>query len=44
MSPETFEHKDLTDRALNTAQALGAGYADVRVVRRREESISVKTG
>jgi TldD protein len=44
VSPETFEHKDLTDRALNTAEALGAGYADVRVVRRREESISVKTG
>jgi TldD protein len=44
VSPETFEHKDLTDRALNTAQVLGAGYADVRVVRRREESIAVKTG
>src|SRR5512141_40093 len=36
--------RDLTDRALNTAQALGASYADARVVRRREESIAVKTG
>jgi len=36
--------RDLTDRALNMAQTLGASYADVRVVRRREESISVKTG
>src|SRR2546423_11105722 len=36
--------RDLTDRALNTAQALGASYADVRVVRRREESIAIKTG
>jgi TldD protein len=44
VSPETSELRDLTDRALNTAQALGAGYADVRVVRRREESITIKTG
>jgi TldD protein len=44
VSPETSELRDPTDRALNTAQALGAGYADVRVVRRREESIAVKTG
>src|SRR5512135_3223071 len=36
--------RDLTDRALNTAQALGASYADTRVVRRREESIAIKTG
>jgi TldD protein len=36
--------KDLTDRALDTAAQLGATYADVRVVRRRDESISVKTG
>jgi TldD protein len=36
--------RDLTDRALNAAQVAGASYADVRVVRRREESISVKTG
>jgi len=36
--------KDLTDRALDTAAQLGATYADVRVVLRREESISVKTG
>jgi len=36
--------KDLTDRALDTANQLGASYADVRVVRRRDESISVKSG
>jgi TldD protein len=36
--------KDLTDRALDTAAQLGATYADVRVIRRREESIAVKTG
>ena len=36
--------RDLTDRALDTAAALGAGYADVRVVRRLEEAISIKTG
>ncbi|MFI5292917.1 MAG: PmbA/TldA family metallopeptidase, partial [Candidatus Limnocylindrales bacterium] len=35
---------DLTDRALDTATAQGAGYADARVVRRLEESISIKTG
>ena len=36
--------RDLTDRALDTASVLGAGYADVRVVRRRDESIDIKTG
>ena len=36
--------RDLTDRALNTAENLGASYADVRVVRRLEESIAIKTG
>jgi len=36
--------RDLTDRALDTAIARGASYADVRLVRRLEESISVKTG
>jgi TldD protein len=36
--------RDLTDRALDTAAQLGATYADVRVVRRRDESIAVKTG
>jgi TldD protein len=36
--------RDLTDRALDTATQLGAGYADVRVVRRRDEAIVVKTG
>jgi TldD protein len=36
--------RDLTDRALDTAAQLGASYADVRVVRRRDESIQVKSG
>ncbi len=36
--------RDLTDRALDTASGLGAGYADVRIVRRREESIGIKSG
>jgi TldD protein len=36
--------RDLTDRALDTVAQMGATYADVRVVRRRDESISVKSG
>jgi TldD protein len=36
--------RDLSDRALDTAVQLGASYADVRVVHRRDESISVKSG
>src|SRR6187431_1696075 len=36
--------RDLTDRALDTAAQLGAGYADVRVVRRLDESIAIKSG
>src|SRR5215207_1402792 len=36
--------RDLSDRSLDTAVQLGASYADVRVVHRRDESISVKTG
>ncbi|HET9681436.1 MAG TPA: DNA gyrase modulator, partial [Candidatus Limnocylindrales bacterium] len=36
--------RDLTDRALDTATSLGAGYADVRIVRRRDESIAIKSG
>jgi TldD protein len=36
--------RDLTDRALDTATQQGATYADVRVVRRRDESIAVKSG
>jgi len=36
--------RDLTDRALDTAAQLGASYADVRVVRKRDESIQVKSG
>src|SRR5450759_2271423 len=35
--------RDLTNRALDTATALGASYADVRVVRRLEESIHIKS-
>jgi TldD protein len=36
--------RDLTSRALDTATALGATYADMRVVRRIEESITIKSG
>ena len=36
--------RDLHERALDTATTRGATYADVRVVRRRDESISIKTG
>jgi TldD protein len=36
--------RDLTDRALDTAATRGAGYADVRVVRRQDESVTIKTG
>ena len=35
--------RDLTSRALDTATALGATYADVRVIRRLEESINIKS-
>src|SRR3990172_6036589 len=35
--------RDLTSRALDTATALGATYADIRVVRRLEESINIKS-
>jgi TldD protein len=36
--------RDLADRALDTAAQLGAGYADVRLVRRRQEGIAIKSG
>ena len=36
--------KDLTDRALNLAQTKGAGYADIRIVERERQDISVKNG
>jgi TldD protein len=36
--------RDLTDRALDTASRRGASYADVRIVRRLDESISAKSG
>jgi TldD protein len=36
--------RDLSQRALDTAVQRGATYADVRVVRRSEESLSVKSG
>ena len=36
--------RDLSDRSLDTAVHLGASYADARVVFRRDESISVKSG
>lgn len=35
---------DYTDRALNTAHARGATYADVRIVRRTTEDIELKNG
>ncbi len=36
--------KEYTQRALDTATARGASYADVRVVRREVQSVSVKNG
>jgi len=36
--------RELAQRAVDTAVQRGAGYADVRVVRRNEESITVKSG
>jgi TldD protein len=36
--------RDVSDRSLDTAVHLGASYADVRVVHRRDESIAVKSG
>lgn len=36
--------RDLARRALDTAHARGASFADVRVVRRRDESLTVKSG
>ena len=36
--------RDLAQLALDTATSRGASYADVRVVRRADESISVKSG
>jgi TldD protein len=36
--------KELTDRALNTAQLHGASYADIRIVRRITQVITVKNG
>jgi len=36
--------KELTDRALETARVRGASYADMRIVRREEQRITVKNG
>jgi TldD protein len=36
--------KTLTDRALNLAQVQGTSYADIRLVRRRTQNITVKNG
>src|SRR5664279_5103155 len=36
--------RDLTERALDTASAKGASYADTRIVRRHDESIAIKSG
>ncbi len=36
--------REVTDRALDTAQSQGATYADVRIVRRENQDIGVKNG
>jgi TldD protein len=36
--------QELTDRALNAAQIQGATYADIHIVRRQTQSITVKNG
>jgi TldD protein len=36
--------RDLTERALNLAEVQGASYADVRIVRRQTQDITVKNG
>ncbi len=36
--------KELTDRALNLAQVQGASYADMRIVSRQTQNITVKNG
>ena len=36
--------RELTDRALNLAQVQGATYADMRIVRRETQTITVKNG
>ena len=36
--------RDLSRRALDTATQQGAGYADVRLVRRQDEDLTVKSG
>ena len=36
--------RDLTDRALNVAQLHGATYADIRTVRRTNQTLVVKNG
>ena len=36
--------KDLTEHALNVAQIGGARYADIRILERREQVVSVKNG
>jgi TldD protein len=36
--------RDLTNRAIDTASQLGAGYADIRVIRRLDESIAIRSG
>jgi len=36
--------REFTDRALNLAEVEGATYADIRIVRREEQTITVKNG
>ncbi len=39
-----FTHKDLTDRALDTATSRGASYADVRVIDQVSQDIQTRNG
>ena len=36
--------REFTDRALNLAEVQGASYADIRIVRRRTQNITIKNG
>src|SRR5215475_12340728 len=36
--------KEFTDHALNIASAAGASYADIRIIDRREQVVTVKNG
>ena len=36
--------REFTDRALDVAKSAGASYADIRIIRRENQSIEVKNG